>query len=99
MSNIGPIVPILSWRTEDEVIARANNTKMGLSASVWSGIIETAKRIARKLEARTVCVNTHASLSPTQPFGGVKESGIGVEWGLQRMKSYCNSQVPVVHKM
>jgi acyl-CoA reductase-like NAD-dependent aldehyde dehydrogenase len=98
-ATIGPIVPILSWRTEDEVIARANNTKMGLGASVWSGNIENAERIARKLEAGTVWVNTHFDLSPTQPFGGVKESGMGVEWGLQGMKSYCNSQVLVVHKM
>lgn len=95
----GPIVPILSWSSEDEVIARANNTKMGLGASVWSSNTETAERIARQLEAGTVWCNTHFDLSPTQPFGGVKESGMGVEWGLQGMKSYCNSQVLVVNKI
>jgi acyl-CoA reductase-like NAD-dependent aldehyde dehydrogenase len=99
MPNTGPIVPILSWKTEDEVIARANNTKMGLGASVWSGSVETAERIARQISAGTVWVNSHFDLVPTQPFGGVKESGIGVEWGVQGMKSYCNTQVLVVHKM
>jgi acyl-CoA reductase-like NAD-dependent aldehyde dehydrogenase len=92
-------VPILSWRSEDEVIAPANNTKMGLGASVWSGNIETAERIARKLEAGNVWVNTHSDLSPTLQFNGVKESGMDVEWGLQGMKSYCNSQVLVVNRM
>jgi acyl-CoA reductase-like NAD-dependent aldehyde dehydrogenase len=98
MQNTGPIVPILSWTSEDEVIARANNTKMGLGASVWSGSTETAERIARKISAGTVWVNTHFDLGPMQPFGGVKESGMGVEWGVQGMKSYCNTQVLVVHK-
>ena len=91
-------MPILSC-SEDKVIARANNTKMGLGASVWSGNIETAERIARKLEAGNVWVNTHSDLSPALQFGGVKESGMGVEWGLQGMKSYCNSQVLVVNRM
>jgi acyl-CoA reductase-like NAD-dependent aldehyde dehydrogenase len=54
---IGPIVPILSWKTEDEVVARANNTKMGLGASVWSSNSDEAERIARRLEAGNVWIN------------------------------------------
>lgn len=99
MANTGPIVPILSWKTEEEVIQRANATKWGLGASVWSASLENAERIARKLESGTVWINSHFDVSPTQPFGGVKESGMGVEWGLQGMKSYCNTQVLVVNKM
>jgi acyl-CoA reductase-like NAD-dependent aldehyde dehydrogenase len=95
----GPIVPILTWKTEEEVVARANNTKMGLGASVWSSNLETAERIARQLEAGNVWVNTHLDLSPTQPFGGAKESGMGVEWGLQGMKAYCQTQALVVNKL
>ena len=91
----GPIVPILSWKTEDEVIARANNTKMGLGASN----IETAESITRQLEAGNVWVNTHLDLSPTPPFGGAKESGMGVEWDLQGLKAYCQTQVLVVNKL
>ena len=72
---------------------------MGLGASVWSGNVETAERIARQLEAGNVWVNTHSDVSPTQQFSGAKESGIGVEWGMQGMKSYCQSQVLVVSKL
>ena len=92
-------MPILSWKTEEEVIARANNTKMGLGASVWSESVETAERIARQLESGNVWINTHSDLLPTQQFSGAKESGIGVEWGLQGLKSYCQSQVLAVNKL
>ncbi|KAH6707919.1 Aldehyde/histidinol dehydrogenase [Leptodontidium sp. MPI-SDFR-AT-0119] len=94
----GPIVPILSWKTEDEVVGRANNTKMGFGASVWSSNTAETTRIARRLEAGTVRVNNHFDLSPKTPFGGVKESGIGVEWGSQGMRAYCNIQSIVVKK-
>lgn len=77
----GPIVPLLEWSDEDDVIARANNTKLGLGASVWSNDMEEAGRIARQLDAGSVWVNTHIELDPHAPFGGHKESGIGYEWG------------------
>lgn len=77
----GPIVPLLEWNDEADVIARANNTKLGLGASVWSNDMEEAGRIARKLDAGSVWVNTHIELDPHAPFGGHKESGIGYEWG------------------
>lgn len=99
LTLVGPIVPILSWKTEDEVVARANNTKMGLGASVWSSNIDEAELIARRLEAGTVWINNHFDLSPTTPFGGVKESGMGVEWGQQGLKSFCNVQAIVVKKV
>ena len=94
----GPIVPLLSWETEDEVVARANDTKMGLGASVWSKDAENATRLGRRLEAGTVWINNHFDLSPNTPFGGVKESGLGVEWGLQGLKSFCNIQAVIVNK-
>ncbi|KAK1253466.1 hypothetical protein MKX07_001543 [Trichoderma sp. CBMAI-0711] len=94
----GPIVPLLSWSSEEDVIARANNTSMGLGASVWSNDIDKAARIGRELEAGTVWINTHFEISPIVPFGGHKESGIGAEWGINGLKSFCNVQSMFVNK-
>jgi len=88
----GPIVPFLSWKDEDDVIARANNTKMGLGASVWSNDLDQADRIARQLEAGSVWINTHLEVSPNAPFGGHKESGIGYEWSMGGLQAFCNVQ-------
>ncbi|KAL8685089.1 MAG: hypothetical protein Q9218_007983 [Villophora microphyllina] len=88
----GPILPLLKWSDEDEVIARANDTKMGLGASVWSNDIERATRMAKQLEAGSVWINSHFDVAPGVPFGGHKWSGIGTEWGTAGLKSYCNSQ-------
>lgn len=87
-----PIVPLLSWRDEADVIARANDTTMGLGASIWSNDIEKAYRVAREIQAGNVWVNTHFDLSPMAPFGGHKESGIGTEWGSNGLKGFCNVQ-------
>lgn len=67
-------MPALSWKDEEEVIRRANNTRMGLGASVWSRDLERAGRIARELEAGSVWINNHFDLSPIAPFGGHKVS-------------------------
>lgn len=88
----------MSWKDEEEVIERANNTKYGLGASVWSSNIETANRIARQIDAGTVWVNTHFELDPSVPFGGHKESGIGYEWGEGGLKSFCNVQTLFLKK-
>lgn len=76
----GPIVPLLTWSSEDDVVARANDTRMGLGASVWSNDLSEASRIARRLQAGSVWVNTHIELDPNAPFGGHKDSGMGYEW-------------------
>jgi acyl-CoA reductase-like NAD-dependent aldehyde dehydrogenase len=94
----GPILPILSYSTEDEVVARANNTRMGLGASVWSSDIAEARRIGSRLEAGTVWINTHLEVNPKYPFSGHKESGIGTEWGINGLKGYCNVQTIFVRK-
>lgn len=88
----GPIVPFLTFTDECDAIQQANDTKMGLGASVWSKDVERANRVARELEAGTVWVNTHFELDPRVEFGGFKESGIGTEWGVGGLKSFCNSQ-------
>ncbi|KAK2798317.1 hypothetical protein FQN50_008873 [Emmonsiellopsis sp. PD_5] len=94
----GPIVPILKWSDEDEVIARANDTKMGLGGSVWTRDLARGERMVRQLEAGSVWVNSHFATSPTVPFGGHKWSGIGTELGVNGLKNYCNSQSVWVFK-
>ena len=89
---LGPIVPFLTFSDDGEAVEQANNTLMGLGASVWSGSVERANKIARQLQAGNIWVNTHFELDPRFPFGGHKESGMGVEWGIGGLKSFCNSQ-------
>ncbi|OBT62486.1 hypothetical protein VE03_08001 [Pseudogymnoascus sp. 23342-1-I1] len=95
----GPILPILSWSDEDDVIARANNTRMGLGASVWTNDKVEACRIAEQIEAGgSVWVNSHMEVNPNYPFGGHKDSGIGYENGLGGVKAYCNVQTLYLKK-
>lgn len=94
----GPVFLIVQWTNEEDVIQRANDSRMGLGASVWSNDLEQAGHIARKLEAGSVWINTHQEGGPRAPFGGIKESGIGFEWGLDRLKSYCITQTLFLKK-
>lgn len=74
------------------MIRRANDTEMGLGASVWTRDKTRARRIAEQLEAGSVWVNAHVEISPLIPFGGHKASGIGSEWGISGLRSFCNVQ-------
>ena len=71
---------------------------MGLGASVWSKNAQNALKMGRRLEAGTVWINNHFDISPTTLFGGFKESGLGLEWGLQGLRTFCNVQALVVNK-
>jgi acyl-CoA reductase-like NAD-dependent aldehyde dehydrogenase len=94
----GPIVPTQPWSDEDEVIARANNTNAGLGASVFSKDIEHANRIAKRLEAGNVFINSFTKPIPQAFFSGHKESGIGGEWGNMGVLAYCNAHAIHVYK-
>lgn len=94
----GPILPIMPWSTEEDVVTRANDTNMGLGASVWSRDMEQAERIGRQLEAGTVWINKHFDPLPNAPFGGHKNSGIGLEYGLAGLQGMCNSQTMMFNK-
>lgn len=88
----GPIVPLLKWSDENNVIDRANALRTGLGASVWSKDVKRAEGMARRLEAGSVWVNSHFDVDPQVPFGGHKESGVGMEWGIEGLKHYTNSR-------
>ncbi|KDN68944.1 putative aldehyde dehydrogenase [Colletotrichum sublineola] len=96
--QFGPVIPLLSWKEEKDVINRANNSNMGLGASIWSSDVQKASKLAREIQAGTVWVNQHTVISPVATFGGHKQSGIGSEWGVAGMKSYCNVQTLFVPK-
>jgi acyl-CoA reductase-like NAD-dependent aldehyde dehydrogenase len=89
----GPIVPCQPWRDEKEVIARANNTKTGLGACIFGKDLKRCQRIAHEMEAGSVFINSSAIPTPLAPFGGIKESGLGSEWGPSGIKAYMNEQV------
>lgn len=88
----GPIVPVMKWTEDADVVRRLNASDMGLGASVWGADIPKASAMADQLEAGSVWVNTHFELSPNMPFGGHKSSGIGMEWGIVGLKGWTNAQ-------
>jgi len=94
----GPIVPTQPWSDLDEVIARANNTNTGLGACVWGKDAKQADSVARRLQAGSVWVNSFEKPSPLAIFGGVKESGVGGEWGQTGIYSYLNAQAIHTYK-
>ncbi|CCO36618.1 aldehyde dehydrogenase family protein [Rhizoctonia solani AG-1 IB] len=94
----GPIVPLLKWSDEADVIKRANDTKLGLAASVWGKDLEAAERIAKQLQAGMIAVNGIGMSTPHSAFGGHKESGIGVEGGLNGLCGYSNIQTFALKK-
>ncbi|KAK2002586.1 aldehyde dehydrogenase [Colletotrichum falcatum] len=90
--QFGPIVPILTWTDEEDVLRRANLRNAGLGASVYCRDMARAERIARRLEAGTVAVNAPELPHAGAYFGGMKDSGHGGEMGKQGLLSYCYTQ-------
>lgn len=91
--QFGPAIPVLRYRTVDEAIARANALDVGLGGSVWGDDPEAAAQVASRLECGTAWVNQHGVLDPLAPFGGVKCSGLGVEFNVDGLKEYTTLQV------
>lgn len=88
----GPIVPLLKWSDEDDVLKRANAGKNGLGGSVWTQDVDKGKRLAAQLEAGSVWVNCHFKLDPRVPFGGAKWSGLGRELGTTGLRGWMEPQ-------
>lgn len=91
--QFGPVLPIVRYSDVDEAVARANGLEYGLDASVWGSDREETSRIAARLEAGTVWVNKHAEIAPHVPFGGIKCSGLGVEFGEEGLAAYTSIKV------
>jgi acyl-CoA reductase-like NAD-dependent aldehyde dehydrogenase len=91
----GPVLPLLKFRDNEDVILRANNSDYGLGASVWSRDVEKAKTVAQHLECGNVWINSVQWLSPHAAYGGHKQSGIGVEHATEGLLEYTNTQTIV----
>ena len=94
----GPILPVLKWRDEEDVIRRANDSRYGLGASVWGQDLVAVQRIGERLQAGTVWLNEIHQYSPHQAFGGHKESGIGCENSLHGLMEYTNWHTITLNK-
>jgi acyl-CoA reductase-like NAD-dependent aldehyde dehydrogenase len=90
--QFGPALPIIRYSDLDTVIALANDNPAGLGGSVWSSDIDKAKSVAKRLECGSVWINRHGAIQPNAPFGGVKQSGIGVEFGIEGLKEMTTTQ-------
>ena len=86
----GPVLAILTFRTDDEVIEKANNTPFGLSAGVWTDKGSRIFNMTRRLRAGVIWANTFNKFDAASPFGGYKESGFGREGGLHGLLPYLN---------
>jgi len=96
--QFGPVMPLMKFSSDDEVIARANNSEYGLAGAVWTKDTERGVKIAEQLETGTVWINEFLHLSPFAPFGGHKQSGFGAEYGIEGLKEFTYSQVITVKK-
>jgi len=96
--QFGPIVPILKFNDVDDALRRANDTRYGLSGSVWTQDLQRGAEIAARLEVGTAWVNQHRTTSAFVPFGGAKESGLGRQYSALGLKSYMEPEVVSVAK-
>lgn len=90
--QFGPILPVIKYKDVEEAIRLANDNPFGLGGSVWSSDPAKAAELALRLECGTAWVNEHGAVQPNAPFGGVKQSGLGVEFGHYGLEEYTNIQ-------
>lgn len=84
--QFGPALPIIKYENLDEAIEKANALEVGLGSSVWSADKDRAREVAARLRAGTTWINAHGAVDPRVPFGGIKDSGYGVEFGTEGLK-------------
>jgi len=91
--QFGPALPIIKYSSVDDAVAMANALDVGLGASVWSADLDAARSVAARLQSGTVWINKHGAIDPRIPFGGAKQSGYGLEFGVEGLKSLGVPQV------
>ncbi|MBU6443677.1 MAG: aldehyde dehydrogenase family protein [Alphaproteobacteria bacterium] len=94
--QFGPALPIIRYSNVEDAIARANASENGLGGSIWSSDPKQARALASRLESGTAWINKHGDIRPDVPFGGVKASGIGVEFARQGLEE--NTVIQVIHQ-
>ncbi|MGD9734283.1 MAG: aldehyde dehydrogenase [Solirubrobacterales bacterium] len=88
----GPVLAVRSFEDEDEAVELANDSEFGLGGGVWTNDIRRGHRVAHRLHAGTVWVNSYRAVGPFAPFGGVGQSGIGRESGIEAIYDYTESK-------
>jgi acyl-CoA reductase-like NAD-dependent aldehyde dehydrogenase len=88
----GPVLSVIPWRDTDELEALANDVRYGLAAGIWTSDVSRALRVADRLQAGTVWINTYGMFDPAVPFGGRKHSGFGRELGEEALEPYLQSK-------
>jgi aldehyde dehydrogenase (NAD+) len=88
----GPVAVVLPFEDEEELCEQANATEYGLASGIWTADYRRALRVARRIEAGTVWVNTYKQFSISTPFGGVKASGLGREKGREGIQAYMRQK-------
>lgn len=96
--TFGPVRSIVRYTDVEDALARANSTPYGLGGSVWGSDVQKATDLAARLETGTSWVNHHFALSPDVPFGGHKQSGLGVEFGAEGLKEFTATHVINVNR-
>lgn len=91
--QFGPVLPVLRYEQIEDVLARANDSDYGLGGSVWGTDIDRAVSVAEQIQSGTVWVNQHMALSPTIPFRGAKQSGLGGELGQEGLHEFTQATV------
>jgi acyl-CoA reductase-like NAD-dependent aldehyde dehydrogenase len=86
----GPVVSVITFRDEDDLIKQANDTIFGLSAGIWTRDITRAHRFAKEIKAGVVWINTFNMFNAASPFGGFKQSGYGREMGKHALEMYTH---------
>jgi acyl-CoA reductase-like NAD-dependent aldehyde dehydrogenase len=92
----GPVLPVIRFNDLEDAIARANDTRFGLGASVWTNDLEKGAEVAARLESGVAWVNHHVGTAPEYPFGGIKESGMGRSNGEMGLKRNMEPQLIVL---
>ncbi|WP_431860107.1 aldehyde dehydrogenase family protein [Micrococcus terreus] len=91
--QFGPALPIIRYTDLDQAIEWANGLEVGLGSSVWGTDLDAAAEVAARLQAGTTWINKHGAIDPRVPFGGVKQSGFGLEFGVEGLKQMALPKV------
>lgn len=91
--QFGPVLPVIRFTGEEDILARANSTAYGLGGSIWSSNVKRAWSLAERMDAGTVGINQHVGIDADVPFGGSKQSGFGTELGKEGLLEFTQLKV------